>query len=394
MDQSTATPPMAPVDAGTDKSRAFARIDRLVESYGRANTRFGENPFAAAVEAALGAYGISAAQSPEQIARLRQADSLSAACGLANARTRAVTLRPDWFRSDHGHMVGVLTEPEGADVPVALIRETVGRYRLVRGDTGAAQRVTQAVAEQVAVEALEIFPGFQPGMATIGGLARAILPSIRTELRWTAFIGALISLLAAGLPVATAFVIDVIIPGDERRLLIEIGVGLAIAALIMATLEVIRGRLLLRVDGVTSVVLQTAVWDHVLQLPAAVHRRYPSGDLQNRVDAVDTVRSTIISTVLTATLTAAFSVFYLALLFFYDARLAWFAVLFVLTLTLASIAISLYLRRFYRQQAELSGWLGGYVFQMLQAVVKLRGARAEGRALSRWADAYADWLAL
>ncbi|MEM9757140.1 MAG: ATP-binding cassette domain-containing protein, partial [Pseudomonadota bacterium] len=47
-----------------------------------------------------------------------------------------------------------------------------------------------------------------------------------------------------------------------------------------------------------------------------------------------------------------------------------------------------------RQQAELSGWLGGYVFQMLQAVVKLRGARAEGRALSRWADAYADWLAL
>ena len=56
--------------------------------------------------------------------------------------------------------------------------------------------------------------------------------------------------------------------------------------------------------------------------------------------------------------------------------------------------MALYLKRYYRRQSEISGWLSGYLFQMLQAVVKLRSAGAEDRALSRWADSYADWLAI
>ncbi|MEM1287407.1 MAG: ATP-binding cassette domain-containing protein [Pseudomonadota bacterium] len=376
---------------------SFARIGRLVDSQGRANSRFPANPYAAVVEAILATHGINPASTPEQLARLRGAGSVDEACATTHLRTRSVVLRPGWWSADHGHMVGWLAAPEGFNgdkIPVALIREPTGGYTLVRPDTGRRSKLTAKLAAAIAVDAVEVYPTFPRALATIGGLARYILPTIAPELKWAVVIGGLTSLLAAGLPVATGFVIDTIIPGAEGRLLLEIGTGLAFAALIMAVLQMISARLLLRIEGRTDILVQSALWDHVLRLPASVHRRYASGDLQTRIDAVDTVRTTIVSSVLTTTLTATFSVFYLALLFVYDVRLAWFAVGYVVVLTIASIGVALYLKRFYRRQAEVSGWLNGYVFQMLQAVVKLRSARAEGRALSRWADSYADWLEL
>ena len=394
----------APASADTSQAQladpnagSFARIDRLVDSQGRANNRFAANPYAAVVEAILVAHGINPASTPEQITRLRNAASIDDACAISQARTRAVVLRPGWWKTDHGHLVGwmaVSDAQEDAKIPVALLREPTGGYALLRPDTGARRKLTPELADAIAVDALEVYPAFPRGLSTIVGLVRYILPTIAPELRWAVIIGGLTSLLAAGLPVATGFVIDTIIPGAEGRLLLEIGAGLALAALIMAVLQMISARLLLRIEGRTDILVQSALWDHVLRLPANVHRRYASGDLQTRIDAVDSVRTTIVSTVLTTTLTTTFSVFYLVLLFVYDTRLAWFAVGYVAILTIASIAVALYLKRFYRRQAEVTGWLNGYVFQMLQGVVKLRSARAEGRAISRWADAYADWLEL
>lgn len=376
---------------------SFARIDRLVDSQGRANDRFIANPYAAVVEAILAIHGINPASTPEQVERLRNAASIGEACAVSRARTRAVVLRPGWESTDHGHLVGWMAVSEAeseARVPVALLREPTGGYTLFRPDTGARQKLTPKLAGTIAVDAVEVYPTFPRGLSTIVGLVRYILPSIASEIRWAVIIGGLTSLLAAGLPIATGFVIDTIIPGAEGRLLLEIGAGLAFAALIMAVLQMISARLLLRIEGRTDILVQSALWDHVLRLPATVHRRYASGDLQTRLDAVDAVRTTIVSSVLTTTLTTTFSVFYLVLLFVYDTRLAWFAIGYVVILTLASIAVAIYLKRLYRRQAKVSGWLNGYIFQLLQGVVKLRSARAEGRALSRWADAYADWLEL
>jgi ABC-type bacteriocin/lantibiotic exporter with double-glycine peptidase domain len=56
----------------------------------------------------------------------------------------------------------------------------------------------------------------------------------------------------------------------------------------------------------------------------------------------------------------------------------------------AAFAIGLHQLKYHKRQAILSGWLSGYVLQVLQAIVKLRVAGAEDRAFARWASKYAD----
>ena len=127
--------------------------------------------------------------------------------------------------------------------------------------------------------------------------------------------------------------IDTVIPAAEKNLLLEVGLGLAIASTIIAALSIASERMLLRIDGRTSILIEAALWDHVLRLPARTHRRYSSGDMETRLAGVDRVRNAIVSFVLSSTLTASFSVFYLALLFVYEARLALFAIFYVFVLT-------------------------------------------------------------
>ena len=66
------------------------------------------------------------------------------------------------------------------------------------------------------------------------------------------------------------------------------------------------------------------------------------------------------------------------------------AVALILVLSGVTLAIGLAQLRHHRRQIEISGWLSGYVFQILQGIIKLRVAGAEDRAFVRWADRYAD----
>ena len=167
------------------------------------------------------------------------------------------------------------------------------------------------------------------------------------------------------------------------------------AALLVATAVVLifgvaRETALLRINGRSSLMLRAAVWDRVLKLPASFFRSYTSGELRQRISGIEAMRRVLITVVLTSTITAAFSVFYFGLLITYDVKLALVCLVLALLIVAINFGVALLQLRHYRKQVEYAGRLSGFVFELLDGIVKLRIAGAELRAFSRWADHYAD----
>lgn len=339
---------------------------------------------AAAVRFALQSLGF--ATRARDIATRRQ--GFAAVPEIARAhgvRAREVLLTGSWWREDLGPIVARGDDGE----VVALVREG-GSYVAVGSFGNERVKVTTATAETIHGQAFALYPPLPSGVSGMRDIARFLVPIVRSDIPPLLFTGLVIGLVGLLLPLATAVVFDTLIPGSEVGLLIQVGIGLACAALLVFLMSVTKNLALLRINGRSASLLNAALWDKLLKLPAGFFKDYSAGDLNQRISGFETIRSAVLNVVLSAVLTAVFSIFYLGLLFFYDVRLALIALALVAVFTAITFIVGLMQIKYLRKAAVISGELSGFVFQLLQGIVKLRIAGAEARGFARWAGKYAE----
>ncbi len=323
-------------------------------------------------------------------------DEVPAVCRALGTTARHVVLPPGWWQSDQGHLVGLLRSDDSESdatktgTVVALLARPLGGYLMCEPDSGARVRVSDDLARQIAPMAYAVYPALPPKVAGLVDLARFLWPALRPDLWRVVLASAVIGLLGLLIPIATGIIIDELIPGRELDLLVQVGLGLLLAAAVASAFSITQNLALLRLGGRSTVLLQGAIWNRLLRLPATFFKHYSSGDLAQRVSGIESMRAAVLSVILSASITSFFSLFYLGLLFSYDTRLALIAILIVGVLAAVTFVAGLTQLKYHKRQAIVSGWLSGFVFQVLQGIVKLRVAGAEDRAFARWASRYAD----
>ncbi len=149
------------------------------------------------------------------------------------------------------------------------------------------------------------------------------------------------SLLGLALPVATNILFETVIPASSRPELVQLVAGIAALGLGGIMFELVRGFLILRVATLLNTDLEGAVWDRLLRLPAGFFRDHAAGDLALRADAINQMRDAVGGTVIGTALSAVFSVSSLALILFYDWRLAAMAVALALIQLAVMTAVNL-----------------------------------------------------
>jgi ABC-type bacteriocin/lantibiotic exporter with double-glycine peptidase domain len=102
--------------------------------------------------------------------------------------------------------------------------------------------------------------------------------------------GIAVTLLGMLTPHATAILIDNAIPDSDRGLLLQVGLGLLVAAFGTALFQLAQGFAILRMETAGDASTQAAVWDRLLNLPVSFFREYTTGDLQSRVSSISTIR--------------------------------------------------------------------------------------------------------
>lgn len=301
-------------------------------------------------------------------------------------RTRQVALRDDWFRRDHGPLLGRWAD---SDAPVALLPMSSHSYEVVDPASGERTRVTAAVAARLAPFATSFYRRFPPGSVSILDLARFGLPGLGKDVLMLATMGIALGLLGTVTPMLTGMLFDAAIPQADRFLVVQVVTALFLVALTSSAFSLTQGVASLRIQSRMDYGIQAALWDRMLDLPSQFFRAYSAGDLANRAGGINEIRKLVAGSGVGAALGFLSSLFYLVLMFYYSATLAYAAVALTVLFVTVSFGANYLQLRYQREHMNAFGRLTGLVLQLISGVAKIRVAGAEDHAFRMWSKSFA-----
>jgi NHLM bacteriocin system ABC transporter ATP-binding protein len=306
-------------------------------------------------------------------------------CRASQINLRRVALEDDWFQGDHGPLVGVIVDPDGAARPVALLPSGSSDYIAFDPQAGTRQPVGKRGAPGLLPDAYMFYRRFDPRPAGTRELMRFALAGMRRDVSRALLMGLLAGLLSLALPLITSPFFNSVLPRADAGTLGTVVLALAMTALGVSGFELVRNFSLLRIEGRMETSVQAAIWDRLLRLPPKFFRSYSTGDLADRVLNITTIRSTLTLALSGSVMDAMFSLVTFVLMLWYSWRLALVALglgLIAVLLTLALTALQIAPQR---AAMDTMGETEGLTYQLLTAIGKLRVAAAEARAFGRWA---------
>lgn len=311
-------------------------------------------------------------------------DAVHALAHSHRLRTRRVALHHGWWKQDGEPLLAVLADRPR---PVALLPGS-GGYKLVDPYDRTQRRVTAAVAAQLGRFAYVVYRPFGAEPLHALRLLRFGMHRSRRDLVMVGVMGVAVALLGLVPPLAIGALYNTVIPGAQRGQLAQLTLGLVVCALAVAAFETVRGVAVLRIEGRVGPGLQAAVWDRLLTLPLPFFRQYTAGDLATRAMGVEEMRSIASGTVITILLSGVLSLANIALLFYYDFRLAWIGIALIGVGLAVSWALSYLQIRQQRLILPLRSRIAGVVHQLLMGISKLKAAGAEVYGFGLWAHLF------
>ncbi|HVO41382.1 MAG TPA: NHLP bacteriocin export ABC transporter permease/ATPase subunit [Aggregatilineales bacterium] len=347
----------------------------------------GRDPLLAACQLVGNALGIAINASAEAPKNLPTNRALLQIVTASRIRMRRVALRGEWWRADNGPLLAF----QGDDKrPVALLPTSTRRYVLHDPASGAKQPVDAALAAQFDFHGVSFYRPFPDRPLTAADLVRFGLQACRGDLATLLIMGTFVGLLGIATPVAIGAMVDTIIPSAQQSVLLQLAALLLVVALATAAFQIARDIAVLRIEGKMEASLESATMDRLLNLPPTFFRQFTAGDLGLRALGLGVIRQTLSRVAVAVILSGLFSIFNIALLFFYSPPLALVALLLVVIMV-AVIAVAGYSQvKYERTLVGIQGWISGVVLQFIGGIAKFRVAGAEQRAFAVWAKGFAE----
>lgn len=312
-----------------------------------------------------------------------RSEAVAALARFNHIRVRRARLPAEWWRGDHGAFLG-FTE---AEEPVCLIPARNG-YRHIDAD-GRERKVNRQLAATLQPEAYVFYRPLPDGAVTPRALLGFVFRNNVQAFATILIASGCAALLALLTPLVSAHIFDTIIPKAEYSQLLQVTIVLITAAFASLGFGTARALTQLRMSGRIDAVMQNAVWDRLLRLPASFFQQYEVGDLANRASGINALSQALSGSTLSVLISGLFSTISLAMMIYYQPALAGIAVCFVVLVILISCVFA-YLQLLYqREQYELSGKLSARTFQFIAGIATLKVGGAERLAFSDWIERFA-----
>ena len=195
---------------------------------------------------------------------------------------------------------------------------------------------------------------------------------------------AVVMIFNLAIPILTNKLVSVILPQNDERLLVEGVVVVLLIVLGSIAASFLQNLMMLRLESVADLRLQSAVWDRLMRLPMSFISRYSTGDLSSRVNSISQLREVLGSGVLTTLLSSLFSVTYFVLMFVYDRTLAFWALVFTLLAVLSILFLTWRSILLQMPLLESGAEITNFSLQSVMGLPQIRTAGAEPFLLLRW----------
>lgn len=194
----------------------------------------------------------------------------------------------------------------------------------------------------------------------------------------------LTTILYVTLPLFTSALIEDIIPYANISLLTYYSLGFMLVLGVSSLTVYVQNILLIRLETITDLRIQVALWDRLIKLPLSKINIFNAGDLNSRVDAVSRIRNILTSAVLQTILGSIFSVIYLVLMIVCApvATLVTMPILIILVIILAYLVYQKFRLQLvvFQQEADTLN----FSFQSVLNLVPFKSAGLEKRLLLKW----------
>jgi NHLM bacteriocin system ABC transporter ATP-binding protein len=272
-------------------------------------------------------------------------------------------------------------------MPVALLPDGHGRSILVDGI--GETRITAEIAATLEPEAITFYRPPPAEIRSLPGLARQIFRGGHRDLATIIAMGLLGSLLGTLTPIGTGFLFEWVVPRAELGALAAVIGGLVLAALGAACFDLVKAIALVRLESRMEAGLQPLILQRLLSLPVGFFRNFGTGDLTDRVLAIQRIRHLIAGTTIVSLLSAGFAMVSLGVILFYSPVLALLSIGLVGFAALVTAGLAIAQLRHEREAVRLGGREDGLVLQLVQGISKLRVSAGEARMFGLWADIFA-----
>ena len=240
-------------------------------------------------------------------------------------------------------------------------------------------------------QAIELYPLLP---ATLKGPWDVLRFTYGTDMAAIVALG-LISLVVVGfslsIPMLTNTLVSKVLPQTDYTLLLESLVVVSLIIIASISGQYVQGMMALRLETISDLRLQTALWDRLTKLPLLFIQSQSIGDINSRVTAIYRIRNQINAGTLKSLLSALFSLAFFVLMFSYSPGLAlWSSALVVIVYAaifqIARSAISI--------QDEINpqmARIANFAYQSLCGIAQIRTLGCEAFVLNRWMTLFTEF---
>lgn len=297
------------------------------------------------------------------------------------------------YNDIHHRQIDSPPDPSAKEFPLLIVFETLSGkplalYRQAGRNWFYCPRRQQSWSAShsiaLADEAFEIYLSLPAIVPSPLSLLRFAFGTESSALAALLITSAMVMLFNLSIPTLTNLLVSRVLPQSDQQLLLQ---GLTVVLLLvigsMAT-QYLQNLMMLRLESVADLRLQTAVWDRLMRLPMTFINQFTTGDLASRVGSINQLRQLLGSGVLSTLLSSLFAVSFFVLMFSYDAQLALWGTGFTLITTVVLLWIVLRSIRLQMPLLESGAEITNFSLQAVMGMPQIRSAGAEPFIFLRW----------
>ena len=305
----------------------------------------------------------------------------------SGVRAREVRLQSNesWWHGDNGTLLGFRKE---TGEPVALIPSRWGRYRMVNPQSGARAPVTEDLSRQLEDKAWVFYSSLPQRSATTSDALRLLTTNLGNELAGYMLAGLLAGLISFAPALILGFIADSIVPSGSYNLLFVAIAMLVYLAVFGGLVQLFQSFTLVRAEGRGITRITAALWERLISLRSSNVKGYVAGDLCARAMVFQNLRDTVSGSVANALTSMLFLLPALALLFFYEAKLAGIVAIIGLATLAVLVTFGLLQLKWHEQLLQVRQSLNGSMYEFINAIGKIQKAGAIGSVFATWARRY------
>jgi NHLM bacteriocin system ABC transporter ATP-binding protein len=314
-------------------------------------------------------------------------DHLDAITRASRVWKRQVILKGEWWKKDNGPLLGFREQEKS---PVALLPASARGYEVHDPVDGSRSRVTYETVNDLNPYAYAFYPPLPERALRGWDLLRIGTRGAASDVLTVLLMGAMGGLAGLAAPIITGIIFDSYIPDGARSQLMQMAIILFACAFAAAAFEVTKTIALIRIESKMDASVQSGIMGRLLSLPAPFFRSFTAGDLADRAMGINAIRQFASGVAVQSLMSGIFSLFYLALMFWYDVRLALAATGMAMAVMTVTCIGAYSLVQLQRSLSEVHGKISGMVLQFVTGISKIRLSGTEGRAFAVWAGKFGE----